>query len=213
MKKSKKIIIGIIILLIIVVLIILGICLFTGNKDKVKETYSNLQNSEKFTFTMEEVDSMYTISFAQNGDNMNIDMISNDDDRLSTLILDGNSYTILHSQQEYYMYENEGTEENIILEALEEISEAEYETGSEEIYGTKYYYEEFEGCFDFTILLAIDTNNTIKTRFYFDGDELVYIKNVTTVDDEETEELIKVTVSYDVDDSLFEIPTDYAEVE
>ena len=45
------------------------------------------------------------------------------------------------------------------------------------------------------------------TRFYFDGDDLKYIQTIM----EDQSELIRVEVSYDVDDTIFEIPSDFEE--
>ena len=59
--------------------------------------------------------------------------------------------------------------------------------------------------------------DSVKTRFYFDGSELVYLKTIYNTVDEETgekvqvEELQTVKVEYEVKDSVFEIPANYAE--
>ncbi len=47
-----------------------------------------------------------------------------------------------------------------------------------------------------------------KTRFYFDGDKLVYIKTIIG----DKQEVLKVDLSYNVDSKLFEIPSDYQEM-
>ena len=47
----------------------------------------------------------------------------------------------------------------------------------------------------------------IKTRFYFDGSQLVYIKTIT----KDSEELLKVNLTYKVQNQSFEIPSDYVE--
>ena len=52
----------------------------------------------------------------------------------------------------------------------------------------------------------IPEENT-NTRFYFDDDNLKYIK--TTAGDKS--EIISVNISYDVDDSVFDIPSDFQE--
>ena len=51
----------------------------------------------------------------------------------------------------------------------------------------------------------------VKTRFYFNGNKICFIKNFIESEDGSQEELIKVTLKYEVDDSLFAIPEDYAE--
>lgn len=50
-------------------------------------------------------------------------------------------------------------------------------------------------------------SDTKKTRFYFDGKDLKYIKTIAG----NKEELLKVTISKDVDNKLFQIPSDYEE--
>ena len=52
---------------------------------------------------------------------------------------------------------------------------------------------------------ALKDEEKAKTRFYFEGDQLVYIK--TIIEDEQ--ELLKVDISNQVDEKLFEIPSDY----
>ena len=54
----------------------------------------------------------------------------------------------------------------------------------------------------------IKENEEVKTRFYFKGDKLAYIKTIIG----EKQELLKVDISYDVDNNLFEIPSDYKEM-
>ena len=55
---------------------------------------------------------------------------------------------------------------------------------------------------------TLDENEEIKTRFYFDKDDnLVYIQTIKGV----TQELLKIRLEKEVDDSIFEIPSNYAE--
>ena len=51
------------------------------------------------------------------------------------------------------------------------------------------------------------TGSEVKTRFYFNGLKLVYIKTITN----DTEELLKVDLSYKVQNQNFEIPSNYVE--
>ena len=53
------------------------------------------------------------------------------------------------------------------------------------------------------------SEETTNTRFYFKGDDSKYIRTIM----EEKSELIQVEVSYDVDDSLFEIPAEFQKAE
>ena len=54
----------------------------------------------------------------------------------------------------------------------------------------------------------LEEDQEVKTRFYFDGDKLVYIKKIIG----DKQELLKVDISDNVDNNLFEIPSDYKEV-
>ena len=82
-------------------------------------------------------------------------------------------------------------------------------SGYEKINGKQYYYEEYEGITTFIMWSNYEEESSIKTRFYFEHEKIAYIK--TIIDDSE-EELLKVDFSDEVDDSLFEIPDDYAEI-
>ena len=61
----------------------------------------------------------------------------------------------------------------------------------------------------FMISSTLDVNEEdIKTRFYFDNkDNLVYIRTIKGA----TQELLKIKIEKEVDDSIFEIPSNYAE--
>ena len=52
----------------------------------------------------------------------------------------------------------------------------------------------------------------IKTRFYFENDTIKFIKNIIEHDGEISEELLEIDCELDADDSLFEIPEEYAEL-
>ena len=61
----------------------------------------------------------------------------------------------------------------------------------------------------FMISTTLDANEEdIKTRFYFDNDNnLVYIRTINGA----TQELLEIKIEKEVDDSIFEIPSKYAE--
>ena len=71
-----------------------------------------------------------------------------------------------------------------------------YETGEERVYGKNYIYEKY-------------TNNTDESTYYFDGDDLVYIRYKSP----EKTVFFKYNLTKDeVDSTLFEIPDDYLEI-
>ena len=208
-KKTIAIICGIIILLIIALILI-----FKGeSKDRVKNMLDKIKNSEKFTFTMEEKtsDIDYRVSMAQRGEDVSIDMYS-DEEHTTTLVLKNESYYIMHNDKEYYDNGEEKVESDIVLSGLRNISQKQCTTGKEELNGKTYYFEEYENeNMDFIIFANINESSKVKTRFYFNGKNICFIKNFIESEDGSQEELIKVTLKYEVDDSLFAIPEDYAE--
>lgn len=213
MQKSKKIII---IILIMVVLCVVAGFLITNfnNNDRVIKMYNNLSKSDNFTFSMEEVNSEinYKMQISQKGKDVNIDMDSNGE-RTSTLILNNHAYYVIHNEKQYYDYNSENIDGDIILSGLKEAVGKEYTSGKEYIEGKEYYYEEYSNITSFLILLDDYDEENIKTRFYFDGDNIVYIKNIATINGKINDEILKTDLKYEVDESLFKIPDDYSEME
>ena len=71
-----------------------------------------------------------------------------------------------------------------------------YETGEEKVYGKRYIYEKY-------------TNNNDETTYYFDGDDLVYIRYKSL----QKTLFFKYNLTKDkVNSTLFEIPEDYLEI-
>ena len=201
----------------IVVLFVIGLALIINGKQtsKVKNIYDKMQKSQKYTFSMEETstDINYKVSMAQRGEDISIDMYSNEE-HTTTLILDNKSYYLMHKDKEYYDNGEEKVESDIVLSGLKNISQKQYTTGKEELNGKTYYFEEYENeNMDFIIFANINESSKVKTRFYFNGNKICFIKNFIESEDGSQEELIKVTLKYEVDDSLFAIPEDYAEAD
>ena len=199
----------------IVVLFVIALAFIINGKQtsKVKNIYDKMQKSQKYTFSMEETstDINYKVSMAQRGEDVSIDMYS-DEDHTTTLILDNKSYYIMHNDKEYYDNGEEKVESDIVLSGLRNISQKQCTTGKEELNGKTYYFEEYENeNMDFIIFANINESSKVKTRFYFNGKNICFIKNFIESEDGSQEELIKVTLKYEVDDSLFAIPEDYAE--
>ena len=108
-----------------------------------------------------------------------------------------------------YIYEKNNVEQNILTDGLQDVVSKEFVTGTEKVKGKKYSYEEYPGSTMFMDASSLDVNeDDIKTRFYFDNDNnLVYIRTIKGVN----QELLKINIQKDVDDSIFEIPSTYAE--
>ncbi len=215
MKKNKRIFL--IVIVILIVAIIFGIVKIV-NKNSPKEQmlskiYQDLEESQTYLFEIEKNNNNKTI-MAKKGDKTIIDQYTknsetNVENHTTTLVKDNNTYLILHDRKEYYVYTENNVEQTIVTDGLKEIISKSYTTGTEKIKGKKYSYEEYDGSSMFMISNLININDTnVKTRFYFDSkNNLAYIKTIL----DNKQELLKVTLEKDVKDSIFEIPSDYAE--
>lgn len=210
--KKKKIIIVAIIALLVIIGIVVGIILLTGKEknyetSKLTDIYNDLIASNIYSFSITQNDENKTI-MAKNGEQTAIDQYLGDT-HSTTIVKDGNTYLVLHDRKEYYVYQNNNVEQSILTDGMKELMNKTFTIGEEEVNGKKYSYEEFDGSSIFMLSNNLPLNQEgVKTRLYFNKkSELVYIK--TTYDD--NEELLGVSISKDVDNSLFEIPADYAE--
>lgn len=227
MDKKKKIIL-ISVIAVLVILVIVGVvCYFVLNNNsnnsnnnnntseiktensKVNKLYEELQSKDTFSFkvTLDDNNSMY---YAKSGNTAYTDTI-HDGKESKYVIRDGNSYLLMDNIKTYYTYSNNSVNLNRVLEQLSEIKDLGYQEGKEEVNNKKYNYEEFTGLTNFAIGDFTEDGNftedseNVKTRFYFDGNDLVYIKTI----EGDKQELLKVDISYDVDQNLFQIPSDY----
>lgn len=211
--NKKKLVLLVVVVLLVIIGIVVGVSIFKKNDEnketKLKAIYDKLVDSQEYSFKIELNENNKTI-MAKKGEQTAIDQYTDGDDGHSTtLIKDGDTYLIKHEREEYYLYKRNNVEQHILTDGLKEITDKEYTTGTEKVNGKKYSFEEYSGSTIFTSLNALNIDgNDVKTKFYFDKDNnLVYMK--TTYG--ETEELLKVELTYSVDDSLFEIPSNYAE--
>lgn len=218
---NKKISIPVVpIVIAAIVAIIVIVVLMRGTQDKtskLSKVYEKMVTNQEYVFTRYDFEEKNKIITYRKADKTLIDMY-NTGEHLSTLVLDGDTYLIRHENKEYYVYPNNNIDEEVLTDTLKEIVELEYTTGEEKIYGKTYKYEEYSGVSDFLISTSRDMDtSSVKTRFYFKGNELAYLKTIYDVVNEETgektqtEELQTVKVEYQVEDSVFEIPADYAE--
>ena len=215
MKKNKRI------SLIVIILVIIGIIFFVskivGNKNsKVQElakVYNKLNSSQAYQFKWEQNDNNKTI-IIKDGDKTLIDQYSKDEDSATqnhtkTLIKENSTYLILPDRKEYYIYEGNNVDQTFLIDGIKEIMGKEYTKGTEKVKGKKYKYEEYSGSTMFLLSNSLNLDeNDVKTKFYFDSkDNLVYIKTIYG----DKHELLKVSLTNDIDSSVFEIPADYAE--
>ena len=211
-KKQKIFIISV---CVIVAIIIVGLIVYaittsrneSANENRLANMYEKMMQDETYSITFQLDDNnKYTVS--RKGDVANIDMYNNGD-HTTNIIRDGNTYLLMYSTKRYYTYQNNVIGLGELPSQLNEmIQNQQPEKGQEKIDGHNYRYEEYKGVSDF--LMNTDENvieENTNTRFYFDGDDLKYIQTIM----EDQSELIRVEVSYDVDDTIFEIPSDFEE--
>ena len=209
MKRKKKIRLAITIAIIVV--IIVGLKIITQpKKDEIKRLvllYEELDSSQTYLFEMQEKNNNKTI-MAKKGDKTIIDNYS-ENNHTTTIVKDNNTYLVLHDREEYYIYEQNNVQQTILSDGLEEIINKDFTSGKERVKGKKYTYEEYAGSTMFMSENNLDTDEQqIRTRFYFDDDNnLVYIQTING----SYQELLKVNLQNEVDDSIFEIPANYAE--
>lgn len=217
MDKKKKIIL-ISVVAIVVVLLIVGITWFfvarsnNTNEDgqitattKTAKLYNTLQDKDSYSFTFTLNDNN-KIFYAKSGDKAYTDT-TYDGNHSKYIIKDGNSYLLMENSQRYYTYANNTIDLNLVADALDSTKELEVQEGSEEIEGKTYNYEEYAILTDLAIGDFSEESSTVKTRFYFKGNDLVYIKTIS----QDKQEILKVEMSTKVDKNLFEIPEDYTE--
>ena len=211
MEKKQKIFI--ISICVIVAIIIVGLIVYaiitsrteSANENRLANMYEKMMQDETYSITFQLDDNnKYTVS--RKGDVANIDMYNNGD-HTTNIIRDGNTYLLMYNTKRYYTYQNNVIGLGELPSQLNEmIQNQQPEKGQEKIDGHNYRYEEYKGVSDF--LMNTDENvieENTNTRFYFDGDDLKYIQTIM----EDKSELIRVEVSYDVDDNIFEIPSDF----
>jgi len=207
---KKKTMRKLIIVLLAVIAIAIGILIFANRNEsihKLAKIYEQLSASSSYLFEMERNDDNKIIMAKKDNDTV-IDQYS-ETEHLATIVKDGITYFVIHDREEYYIYGNKITEQNLLAEEIKEIIQKPYLTGIEKIKGKKYYCEEYEGSTVFIISNSLNINSeNIKTRFFFDNNgKLAYIKTMI----EGNQELLKVNLQYEVQDTIFEIPSHYAE--
>lgn len=213
MDKKQKIFIISVCVIVAIIIVGLIVYLLTTNqeenvtKNRLANMYEKMMQNETYSITFQLNDNnKYTVS--RKGDTANIDTY-NDGSHTTNIVKDGNTYLLMYNTKRYYTYQNNVTGLGEISNQLNEIIQSqEPEKGQEEVNGKNYRYEEYKGVSDFLMntddgISEEDTN----TRFYFDGDDLKYIRTIMG----DKSELISVDISYDVNDSVFEIPSDFQE--
>ncbi len=214
MDKKKKIILFTIIAIITVVIVAIGAYfIIKQNKSndevgKLNKYYEKLTNTDSYSFSIT-LDDKNSIYYYKHDGKAYID--SNYKGQNSKyLIKDKNTYLLQDTSKTYYTYSNNEIDLYKIELQIKDIKDNEMTIGKEEIDGKTYNYEEFDGLSKFYI--GDKTNidkESVKTRFYFKGNKLAYIKTIISNDNQQ---LLKIDYSEKVNSGLFEIPSDYKEM-
>lgn len=176
-------------------------------KSKTYSVLSKVFSGDSYIMTFEgEMDfgegvEKATMTMAVKGDNIYTD-VNSTSQHATVMFKDNTTYVISHDDKMYMT--TQGKDENTIgdetqllsKDELAKLEKEEYTTGKETIDGTEYEYEEYK-----------DVENNMSARYYFNGNDLIYMKSVGA---DGKEELMKVTkLSSEVSDDLFTVPTDY----
>jgi len=221
MKENKKIIIAIIIVALIVIATICTIIILNNqHQEEVEQADIEEENGvsklENLADKMEQTQN-YRVSLTLNKDNSrttskNGDMakieINDEGEKNTYIVKDNTTYMLVEESKKYYEYKNNISLLNDFENKTNEMINRNYTTGKENIEGKEYKYEEFKNISVFIINYknTIDDSDT-KTRLYFDGTDLKYIK--TYVGD--VEQLLKVDMTFNNQkDSDYEIPQEYS---
>ena len=212
-KGNKKTII-IAIIAAVVVLAIAGVAIISMNKndephigqDKTIKLYDELTKKGKYNFNIF-LNEENKMNYSKDEKVAYVDTTFEGEES-KYVIKDGNSYLINDEDMVYYTYHNNEMDLRKIESELEKVKDLEYGVGKEKIENKEYKYEEYNTSTNFLFKYFDDLEDKdVKSRFYYDGDKLVYIKTILG----DYEELLKVDISYNVNSKLFEIPEDYKE--
>lgn len=221
MKENKKIIIAIIVVALIIIATVCTIIILNNqHNEEVQQAEIEEENGvsklESLSKKMEDTQN-YRVSLTLNKDNSRVtskkgDMAKievNDEGEKNTYIVKENTtYLLVEESKKCYEYKNNISYLNDFENKTDEMINKNFTTGKETINGKEYKYEEFKNISTFIINYksTIDDSDT-KTRLYFDGTDLKYIK--TYVGD--VEQLLEVEMTFNNQkDSNFEIPQEYS---
>lgn len=212
-KKNILIIVG-----IILVIIIVFVAIFFINKNgkennsdegtRLEQIYQRISENDNYTVSLTVDDNNKEVYYIR-GNNARIESQGPDENSV-TIVKDGNTYIMKTLDKKCYVYKNNTGALNQIKEKIEKIKSVTPTKGKEKLDNKNYEYEEFNGVSEFLINYYNNTDqNTIKTRLYFDKDQLVYSKTT----DKNLEQLTKIDINYTDSDVDFNIPSDFEIIE
>lgn len=202
-----------IIIAAITIAVIILVCVITFAITSSKE---NASNSNKIANINEKLASnVYTIT--RKIDGKTITIIRKDDNAykeektdntsIKYYVKDEESYLLSGNNKTVYQYADSSDLLYEFTSELEDLENMTFIEGTEKIDGKDYKFQEYSDYDSFLINLNLleEATQDAKTRLYFSGKNLKYIK--TIIGDQE--ELIEVDISYKADENMLEWPSDY----
>lgn len=216
MSKSKKNIVLIVIFIILLAIVIGAIVLVIKNKNTnnqentlTSKLCKKISEANEISYTRT-IDENNKITVIVKGDKAYKEVIS-DGNTTKYIVKNGNTFYLDDGEKKYYKYENNDEILTEVKEQFKNLNLSGLKVGKESINGKNYKYEEIQQCQDFLFDENLSVNNLeyANTRLYYKNENLSYIKTIVG----ENQELIKVDISYgNINDSYFDIPSDYTEV-
>lgn len=216
MSKSKKNIVLIVISIILLAIVIGAIVLVIKNKNTnnqentlTSKLCKKISEANEISYTRT-IDENNKITVIVKGDKAYKEVIS-DGNTTKYIVKNGNTFYLDDGEKKYYKYENNDEILTEVKEQFKNLNLSGLRVGKESINGKNYKYEEIQQCQDFLFDENLSVNNLeyANTRLYYKNENLSYIKTIVG----ENQELIKVDISYgNINDSYFDIPSDYTEV-
>lgn len=216
MSKSKKNIVLIVISIILLAIVIGAIVLVIKNKNTnnqentlTSKLCKKISEANEISYTRT-IDENNKITVIVKGDKAYKEVISYGN-TTKYIVKNGNTFYLDDGEKKYYKYENNDEILTEVKEQFKNLNLSGLKVGKESINGKNYKYEEIQQCQDFLFDENLSVNNLeyANTRLYYKNENLSYIKTIVG----ENQELIKVDISYgNINDSYFDIPSDYTEV-
>lgn len=216
MSKSKKDIVLIVISIILLAIVIGAIVLVIKNKNTnnqentlTSKLCKKISEANEISYKRT-IDENNKITVIVKGDKAYKEVIS-DGNTTKYIVKNGNTFYLDDGEKKYYKYENNDEILTEVKEQFKNLNLSGLKVGKESINGKNYKYEEIQQCQDFLFDENLSVNNLeyANTRLYYKNENLSYIKTIVG----ENQELIKVDISYgNINDSYFDIPSDYTEV-
>lgn len=217
MNKNKKIIISV---SVIIIIVILGVAIYFAVQTSKNNQNIEEKTNSKLSKLYQEMsqDNTYNVSLVVDNDNKVITKRKGNKARIEVykngdvqtyIVKDGDTYLLRNDDKKYFKYQNNTIKLTELLGDINNTVQSQQpKEGKEEVNGKNYNYEEYKGIDSFLIQNSSAVNNdNLSTKFYFEGNNLKYINTKS----DNINELVKVDISYNVNDNEFDIPSDYTE--